>query len=68
MPKATYYITFGQRSPFRHGWVEIMASAKRYAEDEAHNCFGPHWSMIYDKEPDRDLFPAGKLGETLQGY
>lgn len=66
--KKTFYITFGQKSPFRNGWVECKASSKLMASDEAHNVFGPHWSMLYETEPSLEDFPSGRIGEMMEGY
>lgn len=66
--KKVYYITFGQISPFKKGWVEILATDKEKASEEASNRLGNRWSMIYEKEPEKDLFPQGQLGITVEGY
>lgn len=61
MPKAEvrspihrFYITFGQRSPFRHGYVEIVVNgassdgeAMKRAHDAAMDGIGDRWSNIY---------------------
>jgi hypothetical protein len=68
--KTNFYITFGQRSPFRNGWVVIVASGKEEAQAEAHSVFGPHWSMCYSEEAffkAREHFNKGKIGETIEG-
>lgn len=86
MPKQSncfrYFITFGQKSPFRNGWVEIevrsidekedRAEERAYnlARDQAFFSIGDGWSNIYDEgaftKTRQDYFPAGKLGETIK--
>jgi hypothetical protein len=68
--KKPYYITFGQRSPFRNGWVVIMASGQKEAQEEAEICFGQHYSMCYDEDKfhsAREHFNRGQIGETIEG-
>lgn len=64
----TYYITFGQKSPFRDGWVEIVAESLEEAQCCASYSLG-HWLNCYTKEQfdqfDQVYYPAGKLGHTL---
>lgn len=71
-----FYVTFGQKSPLRHGFVEILVHngeelesvALRQAHDAAREAFGSHWSNIYkhdDFVASKHLFPAGKFGETI---
>jgi hypothetical protein len=65
-----FYLTFGQQSPFRNGWVEIEAEVYGAAHNLAMDVFGRHWSMLYREEEFKEArsihFPAGKLGETLK--
>lgn len=87
-----FFVTFGQRSPFRNGYVEIdvkhqtddavgETAARRAAHALAMHAMGEKWSNIYGhdefvkskNESDagvgvEDLFPLGKLGETLETY
>ena len=68
--KKPYYITFGQRSPFRNGYVVIMASSQEEAQAEAEICFGQHYSMVYDEDrffTAKEHFNRGQIGETVQG-
>ena len=65
-----FYLTFGQQSPFRNGWVEVEAESWEVAHGLALDVFGRHWSMLYREEGFNEkvkvYFPAGKLGETLK--
>lgn len=61
-----FYLTFGQKSPFRKGWVEIEAEDEIAAVEVARDTFGEHYSNIYEKI-NAEYFPSGKLGETLYG-
>lgn len=61
-----FYVTFGQRSPFRDGWVEIEALNREIAHVEAIETMGTKWSMLYDEQPDKDIFILGKIGRTLK--
>lgn len=69
--KQTYFITFGQRSPFREGWIEVSASSKEEATGEAMEIFGPYWANIYEADQFtgeiKDMYPDGKFGHTIQG-
>lgn len=61
-----YYVTFGQKSPFRNGWVEILAISEEEARERIKYCIGNIWSSLYTNDDfESDLFPAGKLGETI---
>ena len=63
-----YYLTFGQQSPFRNGWVEVEAASYRKARTMVYDVLENHWSMLYEeKEFEKEYFPLGKIGETLQG-
>jgi len=63
----TFYVTFGQKSPFRNGWVEVEAENYRIVRQLVIDALGSSYSMIYDEhEFNREYFPQGKLGETLK--
>ena len=73
-----FCVTFGQKSPFRSGWVEIEADDIETAHEEAEQVFGPYrWANIYPFE-EFSLsvyvpihFPHDKLGHTIrppEGY
>lgn len=62
-----FYLTFGQQSPFRNGWIEIEARSYGEAHKLAFDAFGKHWSLLYPEENfAKGYFPLGKLGETLR--
>jgi hypothetical protein len=65
-----FYLTFGQQSPFRNGWVEVEADSYEEARKLVHNVFGAHWSFLYGEEGFNErvkaFFPSGKLGETMK--
>jgi hypothetical protein len=63
----TFYVTFGQKSPFRNGWVEVEAENYRIARQLVVYALDSSYSMVYDEhEFKREYFPQGKLGETLK--
>lgn len=85
-PIHRFFVTFGQRSPFRNGYVEVIVDRQDITQGEAlqkaslaaHEALGTHWSNIYshdeflsrscvDGKCTQDLFPAGKVGETIYG-
>jgi len=62
-----FYVTFGQKSPFRNGWVEVEAENYGIARQLVIDALGNSYSRIYDEhEFDSEYFPLGKLGETLK--
>lgn len=71
-----FFVTFGQRSPFSNGFVEILVQnepdveeAENKARKEAFEVFGDHWSMIYTADKfvtNRGMFRDGKLGRTIK--
>ena len=73
-----YIVTFDRESPFTCGWVEIDASSKQKAIEEAEKVFGHHYNAItsrkffYDScdgnETIEELYPEGKIGKTLKAY
>lgn len=62
-----FYVTFGQKSPFRDGYVLIEASDIRTAREEAFYALGECWSNIYE-DPlfNHDMYPMGQIGKTLK--
>ena len=64
-----FYLTFGQRSPFRNGWVEIIARSESEARDCAFEALGDKWAFMYSEEKftdrERSFFPTGKIGMSL---
>ncbi len=61
-----FYLTFGQKFPWRNGWVEVQAPDRDTAIKYVEELFGQEWANLYETMPDRNLFPAGKLGETIK--
>jgi len=77
-----YFITFGQKSPFRDGWVEIQVAEVRDGDEEAEQraflaarseafrAIGDGWSNIYDEtsftKARGDYFPEGRIGKILK--
>lgn len=66
--KKIFYVTFGQQSPFRNGWVEVSATNEIEARKEVISSIGMKWSSVYDEASfDPRFYPGGKLGLTLEG-
>jgi hypothetical protein len=62
----TFYITFGHRSPFRDGWVEVQAKDLDDAFEKAREAMGSMYATCYSEESfEPQYFPAGKLGRTI---
>lgn len=65
--KKTFYLTFGQKYPWRNGWVEVCAESYMQAMEFVRSVFDNQWSNLYSEETfDKTLYPAGKLGETIK--
>lgn len=66
-PIKTFYLTFGQKYPWRNGWVEVEALTYEIAREWVEKIFGSQWSNLKEeKDFDKSYFPAGKLGETIK--
>lgn len=62
-----YYLTFGQKYPWRNGYVLVEAPDYETARQWVIDIFEAKWSGLYTEEKfNRSLFPAGKLGETIK--
>ena len=62
----SYYLTFGQKSPFRDGYVLIVAEDYKTAREEAGYVFGDKFSMLYQQQDfNASYFPDGQIGKTL---
>ena len=71
-----FYVTFGQKSPFRNGYVKIEAENYIIARELAFQAFERNWSSIYSSEDFyrsqtdnttiKDMFPDGQIGEILK--
>ena len=55
-----YYMTFGQASPFKDGWVTIDALDEDIARKWARNY--PHWCGLYTEVPALADFQDGEIG------
>ncbi len=68
--KEKYYLTFGQQSPFKDGWVEVLADDDVHAVAVVNEVIGKQWSNIYHEdlftEKTREHLPQGKLGNTIK--
>lgn len=63
----TFYVTFGQKSPFRDGYVEIEADDQRIAQVEAFRIFGQYWSEVYEEDKiKKEFFHAGRIGIKIK--
>lgn len=66
----TFYLTFGQKYPWRNGWVEVEAPDYATARQWVIEIFDSKWSSLYTPETFTDEvrshFPAGKIGETIE--
>jgi len=63
-----FYLTFGQRYPWRDGWVEVEAINYDMARKAVIEIFGKSWGWLYKEgEFDKKLFPDGKIGKTIYG-
>jgi len=64
-----FYLTFGQKSPFRNGYVLIVAVDYENARNLVEDIFGNKWSNLYDEnvwgKEEAALFPSGQVGKTL---
>jgi hypothetical protein len=64
-----FYVTFGQKSPFRNGWVLVETDSFENAIDKVLYALGgdKSYSRIYVLgEFDPALFPLGQIGETIR--
>lgn len=63
-----FFLTFGQQSPARNGWVEVRAPDYEQAKAMVEGIYGNNWSNLYEeKHFDKIFYPAGKLGEIGVG-
>lgn len=63
----TFYLTFGQKYPWRNGWVEVEAPDYDTAHEWVVDIFGVQFSHLRPEEDfDKSFFPAGKIGETIR--
>ncbi len=61
-----FYLTFGQKSPFRDSYVLVVANNYAQARKEVFYIFGKFWSSLYEEEKfNADFFPEGQIGKTI---
>ena len=59
----TFYVTFGQTSTARDGWVEVEATNEMSARGIVFAEFGKEWAHIYDADSfNPEPFSLGKFG------
>ena len=60
-----FYLTFGQSSPARNGWIEVHAYSYADARQMAIHEYGRGWSCLYMEHEfvNRSMFWAGRLGD-----
>lgn len=58
-----FYITFGQTSPAKNGWIRVVAADLMSARKIAMDTYKDKWSNIYpERDFEPELFPNGELG------
>lgn len=58
-----FYLTFGQKSPTRNGYVVVKAKSYDEANDLVRGKYGQDWSMLYNDDDFKpEHFPAGCIG------
>ena len=63
METEIFYLTFGQNSPAKNGWIEVHAFDYQRARDMVFNEYGKQWANLYTEDDfDSECFPAGRLG------
>ena len=61
-----FFLTFGQKYPWRNGWVLVQAKDYEKAREIVVEVFGERWSHLYTEGNFNPMyFPAGQIGETL---
>lgn len=59
-----FYLTFGQNSPMKDGWIEVIADNEYLARLKVVSEYGQKWSGLYNEfNFEKEDFPEGKLGE-----
>lgn len=62
----TFYLTFGQKYPWRNGYCEVVAPDIETARQLVCDIFGEKWASLYSEEDWKpEFYPQGKLGETI---
>lgn len=59
-----FYLTFGQSSPLKNGWVEVIAKNNEQARKKVFQEYSNKWSNLYTKKRfKKRYFPQGCLGQ-----
>lgn len=67
MENKKYFLTFGQKYPWRNGWVEVEAPDYQTARKWVYDIFETKWSNLLEESKfDKSFYPAGKIGETIK--
>lgn len=62
-----FYLTFGQKYPWRRGWVEVEAVNYEMARKLVVEVFKDQWGWLYTEDQiTKKDFPLGKIGDTLK--
>lgn len=62
--KENFYLTFGQQSPARNGWVRVVARDYQHARDIVFSAYENKWAFLYTEDDFKDsqaYYPAGEL-------
>ncbi len=58
-----FYLTFGQSSPAKNGWITVLAENLTEAREKVFAEYGRQWSGLYeDCDWNPEYFPAGEIG------
>lgn len=58
-----FYLTFGQQSPLKNGWIKVVAKDETAARHLVIEQYGIKWSGLYAEEIfEPYYFPEGELG------
>jgi hypothetical protein len=61
--RKNFYLTFGQKSPAKNGWVRVEAPNVEKAREMVFNMCDDKWAFLYtEDEFEKEHFPAGELG------
>lgn len=59
----TFYLTFGQQSTARDGYIIVKAKDYDAAREMVLDRYAQNWSMLYDEDDFKgEYFPVGCLG------
>ncbi len=58
-----YYLTFGQTSPLKNGWITVHAPSEDVARLLVFKEYGARWSGLYPEDKfSPEYFPEGEKG------